>query len=49
MIKIRNSTSQIGAVDADFCALAFDARAGELIDDASYPVHLSVNVAAIDL
>ena len=50
-MKIREkivSTFQIDAIDADLGAFAFDARAGEFVDDASHSVHLPVDVAAID-
>lgn len=39
---------EIDAIDADFCAFAFDARAGQLVDDATHSVHLAVDVAAIN-
>lgn len=39
---------EIDAVDADLGAFAFDTRSRELVDDASYSVHLAVDIAAIN-
>ena len=42
-------TFDVGASHSDFGALAFDARIGQLFDDAPHLVHLAVDVAAVYL